>query len=144
MYDHTLHCGRNHYCRYCLQDFSTAKILKCHMDDAKQRIKMAKKGEYVNFKNYDRKIKLSFMICADFESILLPEDDGKQNPDQSYTNKYQEYVACSYGYKFHVLMINLKSILSHTYVKILFITLLIVWLKKANTAVMCVRLKYQG
>ena len=59
---------------------------------------MAKKGEYVNFKNYDRKIKLSFMICADFESILLPEDDGKQNPDQS--NKYQEYVACSYGYQF--------------------------------------------
>ena len=24
---------------------------------------------------------------------------GKQNPEESYTNKYQRYVACSYGYK---------------------------------------------
>ena len=29
----------------------------------------------------------------------MPEDNGKQNPDESYTNKYQKYVACSYGYK---------------------------------------------
>ena len=37
------------------------------------------------------------MIYADFESILLPEDNEKQNPDESYTNKYQKQVACSYG-----------------------------------------------
>ena len=47
---------------------------------------MLKKGEYVRFKNYDRKIKLPFMIYADFESILVPEDNGKQNPNGSYTN----------------------------------------------------------
>ena len=29
------------------------------------------------------------MIYADFESILVPEDNGKQNPDNSYTNKHQ-------------------------------------------------------
>ena len=39
------------------------------------------------------------MIYADFESILVPEDNGKQNPNESYINKYQNYVACSYGYK---------------------------------------------
>ena len=39
------------------------------------------------------------MIYADFESILVPEDNGKQNPNESYTNKYQKHVACSYGYK---------------------------------------------
>ena len=39
------------------------------------------------------------MIYADFESILVPEDKGKQNPDESYTNKYQKHVACGYGYK---------------------------------------------
>ena len=39
------------------------------------------------------------MIYADFESILVPEDKGKQNPNESYTNKYQKHVACSYGYK---------------------------------------------
>ena len=39
------------------------------------------------------------MIYADFENILLPEDNGKQNPNESYTNKCQKHVACSYGYK---------------------------------------------
>ena len=38
---------------------------------------MPKKGEHVKFKNFERKIKWSFMIYADFESILVPEDNGK-------------------------------------------------------------------
>ena len=29
------------------------------------------------------------MIHTDFESILAPEDNGKKNPNESYTNKYQ-------------------------------------------------------
>ena len=33
------------------------------------------------------------MISADFESILMSEDNGKQNPNDSYTNKYQKHVA---------------------------------------------------
>ena len=39
------------------------------------------------------------MIYADFESILVPEKNGKQNPDEPYTNKHQNPVGCSYGYK---------------------------------------------
>ena len=39
------------------------------------------------------------MIYADFESVLMPKDNGKQNPEESYTKKYQKHVACSYGYK---------------------------------------------
>ena len=60
---------------------------------------MPKKGEYVKFKNFETKMKSPFMIYADFESILVPEDNGKQNPNEPYTNKYQKHVACSYGYK---------------------------------------------
>ena len=62
-------------------------------------IKMPKKGEYVRFKNYENKIKSPFMIYADFESILVREDNGKENPDESYANKYQKHIASSYGYK---------------------------------------------
>ena len=29
----------------------------------------------------------------------MPEDDGKQNTEESYMNKYQKHFACSYGYK---------------------------------------------
>ena len=36
------------------------------------------------------------MIYEDFESILVPEKNGKQNPDASYMNKYKKHVACSY------------------------------------------------
>ena len=60
---------------------------------------MPKKGEYGKFKNYERKIKSPFMIYLHFESILVSEDNEKQNPNESYTNKYQKHVACSYGYK---------------------------------------------
>ena len=37
------------------------------------------------------------MIYADFESILVPEDNGKQNLNDSYTKRYQKHPACSYG-----------------------------------------------
>ena len=33
MYDHTLDCGREHFCCYCLQTFSAEEILKIHIKD---------------------------------------------------------------------------------------------------------------
>ena len=39
------------------------------------------------------------MIYADFEYFLVSEDNGKQKANESYTNKYQKHVACSYGYE---------------------------------------------
>ena len=102
MYDHSLHCGKKHFCCYCLH--ASEEIFKCNIKDCfniicKQTIKMPKKGEYVKSKNFKRKIKSPFMIYADFKSILVPEDNGNQNPNHCYTNKYQKNVACSYGYK---------------------------------------------
>ena len=46
----------------CLQAFLIEKILKHHIRhcfkiNGKQRIIMSKKGDYVKFKNYERKIK---------------------------------------------------------------------------------------
>ena len=35
-------------------------------------VKMSNKGEYVTLKNYE--IKSTFMIYAEFDSILVPED----------------------------------------------------------------------
>ena len=39
------------------------------------------------------------MIYADFESILVPEDNGKKNSEESCTSKYQKYISCSCGHK---------------------------------------------
>ena len=61
---------------------------------------MPKKGKYIKFRNYGRKIKSSFTIYANFENILVPEDNGNQNPEEisktlSYTNNYQKHIAWS-------------------------------------------------
>ena len=71
-------------------------------------IKMALKGDTAKLKNYDRKIKSLFMIYADFEIILVPQDTKKQNPDVSYTNKHQNHVPCSYSYK--IVCVNVHFI----------------------------------
>ena len=101
MYGHTLHCGRKHL-SLLFTRFQCRKILSyikdCFKFNGKQRIVMPKKGEFVTFKNYERKIKSLIIIYADFESILVPGDNRKQNLEQSYTNKYQKHNACSYGY----------------------------------------------
>ena len=103
MYNHVLHLERKNFCRYCLQAFRTAEKLKFHVKDCfqtngKLTIKMPKNGEYIKFKTFGRKMKPLFMIYSDFESILVPEDNGKQNLNESYTKKYLKQ-ACGYGYK---------------------------------------------
>ena len=39
------------------------------------------------------------MVYTDFESILVSEENGKQNHEESYTNIYQKHVSCSYDYQ---------------------------------------------
>ena len=39
------------------------------------------------------------MIYADFEITLVTKENRKQNPDESYTNKYKKHVASSCDYK---------------------------------------------
>ena len=104
MYDPTLHRGRKHLCRYCLHSFVKEEILKRHIKNCfkingEQRIIMPKKSKYVEFKNFERKLKSPFMIYTDFEIILVPKNNGNQNPNESYTNKYQKHTAFSYGYE---------------------------------------------
>ena len=60
---------------------------------------MPKKDEYVKFRNYEIKIKPPFIIYADFEKILLPQNNEKQNTKKSNTDKYQKDVPFSYGYQ---------------------------------------------
>ena len=82
MHDHTLHRGRKHFSWCCLQAFITEEILRRHIKDCfkindKQRVIIPEKGEFVKSKNYERKIKSLFIIYADLESILVPQNNGK-------------------------------------------------------------------
>ena len=46
-------------------------------------------------------INLIYLInhYADFGSIFVRENNRKQNLDESYTNRYQNHVGCSFRYK---------------------------------------------
>ena len=75
MFDDTLHCGRKHFYCYCSLPFCAVEILKRHIKDClkingKQKIKIPKTGEYVKFKNCERKIKLIFVIYAVFFKVF--------------------------------------------------------------------------
>lgn len=48
---------------------------------------MPKTGEHVKFKTDEWKTKSLFIIYADFESIFVPEDIEKQNPDEPCSDK---------------------------------------------------------
>ena len=53
---------------------------------------MPKKVEYVQFKNYEEKINSPFIVYANSESILVPENNEKQNPEASYTKKKKKNI----------------------------------------------------
>ena len=78
MYDYTLHLERKNFYFIVYGAFRTVEKLKCQIKDCFK----------VNCKQ-----RLPFMIYADFESILVPEDNEEQNPNVSYTNKYQKHIA---------------------------------------------------
>ena len=76
------------------------------------------------------------MIHVDFESILVPKDNRKRNPKESYMNKYQKILLAVITINQYVLMISLVRLLRHTQVKMFLTILLVVWSKKINLAVM--------
>ena len=47
------------------------------------------------------------MICTDFESILVPEDNGKQNLEEFYTNKNHKHIICSHIFFFFFQILQL-------------------------------------
>ena len=74
MFDQTKHNCKKYFCMYCLQCFSREDVLadhvkNCLLINGKQAIKMPKKGQNVNFKNYHKQIPAPFVIYADFEAI---------------------------------------------------------------------------
>ena len=99
MFNQTKNNGRKHFCMYCLQGFSSERVLINHKVDCieingKQSIKMPAPGSTIAFKNYRRQLPAPFVIYADFEAIT-----EKVSQKKSHTEQYQKHTACGYGYK---------------------------------------------
>ena len=73
-----------------------------------------KKGEYVEFKIYEKNYSL-FMIYEDFESILVPENNGKQNPNiKNIQANIKQILLVVMAVNYYVLVISLVSHFKHT------------------------------
>ena len=50
----TKYHGKKHFCRYCLQCFSSSKVLECHVKHClainhKKSVLLPEEGQYINF-----------------------------------------------------------------------------------------------
>src|SRR5688572_25285125 len=102
-----------HYCRRCLNGYREVESLNrhseyCSQQDA-QRIELPEPGTMLGFRNYYRKMRVPFVVYADFESFIKPIDTCQPNPNTSYTNKYQKHVPSSFCYYIKCFDDNLYS-----------------------------------
>ena len=112
MYNQSKHKERKHFCMYCLNCFSSERILANHVNtcltiNGAQAINMHKQGENIlKFNNFHKQLPVPFVIYADFEAITKKvqgceqsEEMKKDKDRRSYTEAYQTHEDCGYGYK---------------------------------------------
>ena len=112
MYNQSKHKERKHFCMYCLQCFSSERILANHVNNCltingAQAINMPKQGENIlKFNHFHKQLPVPFVINADFEAITKKvqgceqsEEMKKDKDMRSYTEAYQTHEDCGYGYK---------------------------------------------
>ena len=105
MHNQTKHDGRKHFCMYCLQCFSSERVLNNHIDNCiqmngTQAIKMPDKDNNIlKFNNFHKQQPVPFVIYADFEAITEKFQGCQPNNDKSYTEAYQKHIDCGSAYK---------------------------------------------
>ena len=105
MYNQTNHKERKHFCMYCLQCFSSERVLNDHKDicleiNGTQAIKMPNKyNDILKFNNFHKEIRVPFVIYADFEAITEKISTCQPNDNKSYTKAYQKHTDCGFCYK---------------------------------------------
>ena len=83
------------FCERCLNHFPNDEALKIHKESCEQfefvKIEMPKEGETCRFKNFNREMKIPFVVYADFESIVEKVSSGilssKENQSQFSKDK---------------------------------------------------------
>ena len=105
MFNQTKHKDRKHFCMFCLQCFSSERVLNDHKENCiaingKQAIKMpTKDNNILKFNNYHKQQPTPFVIYADFEAITEKIQGCQNNHASSYTEAYQRHKDCGSVYK---------------------------------------------
>ena len=112
MYNQSKHKERKHFCMYCLQCFSSERVLVKHANNCltisgAQAINMPKQGENIlKFNNFHKQLPVPIVIYADFKAIKIKvqgceqsEEMKKEKNKRSYTEAYQTHEDCGSTYK---------------------------------------------
>ena len=104
MRNHTKHNNKKHFCMHCVTGFISEEVLAKHKENCisingRQGIQMPRKGSKVQFQDHHRQMPVPFVIYADFEAITEKVSGCQPIAEKSFTDKYQQHTACSYGYK---------------------------------------------
>ncbi|RWS23109.1 hypothetical protein B4U80_04804, partial [Leptotrombidium deliense] len=107
------HNGEVFICRNCLSYSTQSKTL---MERHKERCNNNKSSiinfpneKTLYFKNHIRKLKMPYVIYADFESFLMQLDSCSPSNEKSFTQKYQLHKASSYCVFIKSLYDNIKN-----------------------------------
>ena len=86
-------------CRRCLYPFREEQKLNNHQDFCKQfkgqKIEMPK-NTHTYFDNFDKMVKCPVEVYADFEAVVVPNDDDSEGGS---TKKTTKHVPCAYALK---------------------------------------------
>ena len=96
------HKGKRFVCKYCCNSFQSNETLGTHIEycslQKAVKVVMPKMGEKLCFKNFRRKMRVPFVVYADFECFTRPISSCAPSDEQSYTRQYQKHKPCGYSY----------------------------------------------
>lgn len=93
----TKHHGRLFFCDDCLLFFRSNQEIDNHVC-AGVVTQLPQKGAVIEFKNYERKQNVPFVIYADFESMLVPVQGCDADPNASSTENRQLHIPIAFAY----------------------------------------------
>ena len=94
------HHGKQYFCTNCLQGFAQELSRDQHQvyceDNETVNVEMPKKGSTVEFYDGHNQFTVPFIMYTDFESLLIPIEMSKYDPNQPYSQNVNQHIPSGY------------------------------------------------
>ena len=119
--DVSKHHGKRHFCYRCLNSFHSEKSLEKHKEYCQNNeavkiempIRVDDEGKtfpvYIKFNHFHKKMRVPFVVYADFECFTEKIDTCQPNDNKSFTNRYQKHKPSGFSYLIKCFDDNLLS-----------------------------------
>jgi hypothetical protein len=94
------HKEKKHFCLHCLHSCTSEEILEKHKEiclevNGTQATKLPEEGTKIKFKNHRNSMAVPFVIYADFESMLVPEErkDASGSVEDTRGRLYERWIS---------------------------------------------------